>query len=114
MSRVSNNFELLRLNVEGARTPEYFVIQSNFRTDDPHWKFWNYFVDAKSRAVDAFTDLLFTENNDLIVDTASMTYLSPGMSVQNICDFGDTDEVHHTNYFRQKKTIDFISESLRD
>lgn len=114
MSRVSNNFELRRLNVDGIRTPEYFVVQSNFQIDDPGWRFWDYFTDAKVRTVDAVSDLLFTENNDLVVDTASMAYLSPGASIGKILDFGTSNQVHHTNYFRQKATIDFISESLRD
>ena len=112
MSKISNNFELNRLNVEMSGTREYFVVRSNFQTLSPGWKFWQYFVDTTARTADAFSDLLFNEKNDLIVDTASMTYLSPSVEVQDICDFGDTDQVHHVNYFRQKQTIDFIAKSL--
>lgn len=112
MSRVSNNMELQRLNVSGARSPQYFVVKSNFETDDPGWRFWNYFVDTKARAVDAFTDLLFKEKNDLVVDTASMDFAPPGAAIQAVKDFGDTRDVHHVNYFRQKETIDFIADSL--
>jgi hypothetical protein len=112
MSKISNNFELSRLNVDVPSTRAYFVVRSNFQTESPGWKFWKVFVDTKARTADAFTDLLFNEKNDLIVDTASMTYLSPVTEVQDICDFGDTDRVHHVNYFRQKQTIDFIAASL--
>jgi hypothetical protein len=30
----------------------------------------------------------------------------------NVFDFGTTSRVHHTNYFEQPETIDFISKSL--
>src|SRR5438270_59866 len=42
-SRVSNNFELRRLNDGAAKTTEYFAVRSNFTTTDPGWKFWKYF-----------------------------------------------------------------------
>jgi len=115
MSKISNNFELNRLNIDGDVNREYFVVRSNFQTEDPGWKFWNYFVNAGDKARDTFTDLLFGEKNDLVVDTSSMTYLSKttDISKDRILDFGDSDVVHHTNYFVQPKTIEFIAEKLQ-
>lgn len=116
MSKVSNNFELNRLNIDGNGNREYFVVRSNFKTDKPGWKFWNYFVNTADKARDALTDLLFGEKNDLVVDTSSMTYLSKTTVIEEedrILDFGDSDEVHHTNYFEKPETINFIAEKLQ-
>lgn len=115
MSKISNNSELNLLNIDGNRNREYFIVRSNFHTDAPGWKFWNYFVNTANKAKDAFTDRLFGEKNDLVVDTSSMAYLSKTTDVaaDRILDFGDSDVVHHTNYFEQQKTIDFIAAKLQ-
>jgi pimeloyl-ACP methyl ester carboxylesterase len=114
MSMIGNNFELRRLNVESDGAREYFVVQSNFQPADPAWKFWKYFVDPL-KAGDKLTDVIFPGKNDLVVDTSSMTYLSETKSVpaNRVYDFGDSDVVHHTNYFVQEKTIDFIADKLQ-
>jgi len=110
-SRVSNNFELLRLNTTAPKTPEYFAIRSNFTTTDPGWKFWKYFADPGARALNAAADLLFGESNDLVVDTASMTHCL-NCDADHLCDFADSTEVHHINYFRQAKTVEFLTKKL--
>ena len=114
-SRVDNNFELDRLNVDGKRAPEYFAVKSNFETQDPGWKFWKVFVDVKKRVLDAASDVVFPRENDLVVDTESMTILGPKTVVpdDHVKDFGTTDQVHHTNYFRQAEAIRFIAEKLK-
>jgi hypothetical protein len=115
MSRVGNNHELisLRRDAPGVRG-RYFVVRSNFEPTDPRWKFWRYFT--KSQAANLAADAVFDGQNDLVVDTPSMTGFSskdgfrfPGNQLQ---DFGTSESVHHTNYLRQVETLDFIRHHL--
>lgn len=43
-----------------------------------------------------------------------MVDLCDGLAIppDQVLDFGTTDVVHHTNYFAQPSTLDFIRESL--
>jgi pimeloyl-ACP methyl ester carboxylesterase len=110
---VSNNEELNRLNRLGSATPDYFAVRSDFKPVDPGWEFWKYFVNAGQRAKDWAADLVFDEANDLVVDTASMTVLAslPQLvSIQKLHDFGQNSKVHHTVYFRQPETANFIAQ----
>lgn len=111
-SAVSNNYELNRLRLGPcAVQPTYFAIQSNFQTASPGWQFWRYFRAAKIGELAAGE--IFMGDNDLVVDTASMTDLGESdfalkMSA-DVCDFGTSDTVWHCNYFRQQRTIDYIA-----
>jgi hypothetical protein len=118
MSLTGNNFELNRLNGSGETGAKYHVIKSHFQPNDPGWKFWEYFVDQPlQRAAHS----LFPGDNDLVVDTSSMTVLQSaaaaagGRKVADIAaarlyDFGATDTVYHTNYFAQPMTAQKIAE----
>ena len=50
--------------------------------------------------------------NDLVVDCPSMEELGESGSqvvrIADVYDFGTSSEVHHTNYFEQRETLDFI------
>ena len=108
---VSNNEELNRLNRAYSTSPHYFAVRSDFKPTDPGWEFWKYFVNIGDRAKDWAADLVFESANDLVVDTASMTVLAkpPNQgSIQKLHDFGQSSKVHHTVYFRQPETADFI------
>ncbi len=112
---VSNNEELNRLNRDCLTPPNYFAVRSDFRPADPGWEFWKYFVNAGDRAKDWAADLVFDKANDLVVDTASMTVLArppQAAAIQKIYDFGHSSKVHHTVYFRQPETANFISQCL--
>ena len=117
-SRVSNNLELSRILQQGSGTlPEYNSIIGNFEPPPVGWKFWKLFVKPKERAFDLGADMVFDQDNDLVVDTRSMTELfKDGDTVLNrierVFDFGTRNDVHHTNYFRQPETVKFIRESL--
>lgn len=118
-SRVSNNLELARiLRQSGAAgLPEYHCVLANFEPPKVGWKFWNLFVKAKERAFDLGADLIFDQDNDLVVDTRSMTELFKDgdnvlSRIERVFDFGTRSDVHHTNYFRQPETVKFIRESL--
>jgi hypothetical protein len=113
-SRVQNNAELLRLNQNPLAAPSYSFVRSNFESTDAGWQLWRYVTEGKVRAAEAAASLLvFPKENDLVVDCASMTEV-PGVALDpklNLCDFG-TCQVHHTNYFEQPRTINFIRQSF--
>lgn len=127
-SRVSNNQELsaLRLRFNDLRgkgfvRDRYFMVQSNFEPKDPGWRFWEYFRGLKLRAADLGADAIFTDElrrpirNDLVVDVPSMTDLHDGDKLipkTQIRDFITSETVHHTNYFEQKLTVDFLRQKL--
>jgi pimeloyl-ACP methyl ester carboxylesterase len=112
---ISNNEELNRLNRDCLTSPNYYAVRSDFEPIDPGWEFWKYFVNVGDRAKDLAADLVFEHANDLVVDTASMTVLARPplpVSIRKLHDFGRSNKVHHTVYFRQPETATFIRESL--
>jgi hypothetical protein len=115
MSRVKNNFELARLNelVPGVTTPEYSIVASNFMPTSPVWRFWHHFADFKNRIAHLALDkLIFKAESDLVVDTESMFHLAGEVIREDqndrVCRFHNSETVHHTNYFLQKETLEFI------
>ena len=114
---IAGNFELERLGAGLTSVPkEYFVVTSNFEPTDPGWAFWRYFVKRSKRLQDLGADVVFTEDNDLVVDTASMVALSDTLKVSgatSVLDFGTTGVVHHLNYFAQPETATFITRCLK-
>lgn len=112
-SRVANHPELMRLRaVKLAKPPQYFVVQSNFETESPGWKFWKFF--RKDKLADTGADLIFDGPNDLVVDTASMADLAGRVLPKaDVLDYGTNDVVHHTNYFAQPRTLEFMLDRLK-
>jgi pimeloyl-ACP methyl ester carboxylesterase len=109
-SAVDNNHEINRLRTGPvAVEPAYYAITSNFETQNPGWRFWRNF--RKDRAADLATDIVFPGDNDLVVDTVSMTDFGvPRLKLAAAaCDFGTSDTVWHCNYFRQEKAINYIA-----
>ena len=109
-SAVDNNHEINRLRTGPvAVDPAYYAITSNFETQNPGWRFWRNF--RKDRAADLATDIVFPGDNDLVVDTWSMTDFGvPRLKLAGAaCDFGTSDTVWHCNYFRQEKAIKYIA-----
>jgi hypothetical protein len=122
-ARQGANAELLSLragtdhDTYASLLESYAFVTSNFEPEDPGWKFWRYFRDVKERVRDAVFDPIFEGENDLVVDTGSMTDLAdPGatalVSVSNIKSFGTNSTVHHNNYFRQAETVAFFARTL--
>jgi hypothetical protein len=67
-----HNHEINRLRIGPvAVDPAYYAIMSNFETQNPEWRFWRNF--RKDRAMDLASDIVFPGDNDLVVDTWSMT-----------------------------------------
>jgi hypothetical protein len=88
----------------------YYVVKSNFETDNPGWMFWQNF--RQDRMKDLAADIVFPGANDLVVDTFSMTELGElnfPLEVQGVCDFKTSKTVWHCNYFRQQETVTFIT-----
>jgi len=57
--------------------------------------------------------LVFPGKNDMIVDTESMSNAEGQTSPSTrVLDFGTNGEVHHTNYFQNQRTLDFIASSF--
>lgn len=113
MSRVGNNPELLRLlETPSMATDRYFAIQSDFQPVDPAWKFWRMF--RKQRLVNAAADALFDGANDLVVDTPAMNDLADQLEIpgSRTLDFGQSETVHHLNYFYQGETAGFLGDTL--
>lgn len=110
-SAVSNNAEIVRLRRTAAPPPGYFAILSNFETEDPGWAFWKRF--RKLALLDEGADVIFEGANDLVVDTGSMTQLGPTANITAVLDYQKSSKVHHTNYFSQGRTADFILKSLQ-
>lgn len=63
------------------------------------------------RLGEGFVDGLFEGDNDLVVDTASMSAIGPpsGGYVKDSLALGTNDEVYHTNYFSQLRVIEAIA-----
>lgn len=120
MSRIRNHFELNQLNSPdfAPAGPDYYAVISDFEPPPNGWRFWRNFADYKTRLANLATDqIIFDGKNDLVVDTASMLELAAGPLVSTsaalrIYDFG-TSQVHHTRYFRERKTIDFLASTLQ-
>jgi hypothetical protein len=94
-SRVAMNHELARSDAFApARPPAYFMVRSNFETEEAAWRFWRWF--RKDRIADAATNWIFQGENDLVVDTRAMTELvTPSGGARprripraHVCDFG--------------------------
>lgn len=117
-SRVGNNFELERLFSEDWATRyQLHAILSNYEPAislEPWWKFWTHFREIPGKIADWGADVIFAGPNDLVVDTASMTWLG-GASIPKArqLEFKGSEAVHHCAYFRQEKTIDFLTGVLK-
>lgn len=122
---IEGNVELAKLSFNCPSPPSaaYFLVSSNFESEAIGWRFWKAFRDPKLRIADSATDALFSGQNDLVVDTASMADFglltgpsgSTAITMANMdqrLDFGTNSVVHHLNYFSQPRTLQFIRSKL--
>ena len=117
MSRTSNNPELAALNFGAPKAQsDYFAVSGNFQTDAVGWKFWRLF--NKLKGADLAADyLVFEQDNDLVVDTGSMTHQVFGenpdlQDTTRFCTFDKNKQIHHTIYFRDPQTVEFLIQSF--
>lgn len=116
-SRIGNNHEIARLRANtGANYArsgiQYFAVAADFQPTDPGWNFLQYFSKPMQRLANWGADLIFDGPNDLVSDVVSMSDLADGVKITGLHDFRTTSTVHHTNYFEQAETLDFIRKSL--
>lgn len=110
-SRVGNNPELLRLRGNyTAGQIDYSAVVSDFQPKDPGWNFLQYFSKPLQRLENWAADLVFDGPNDLVVDVSSMNDFADQqvLAPTAMHNFGVSETVHHTNYFRQPETLVFI------
>jgi pimeloyl-ACP methyl ester carboxylesterase len=117
-SRAGNNAELIRLTrAPWITRPKVHAIVSNFEpseSDAQWWQVWKLLRNPRERVLNWSADAIFNDKNDLVVDTQSMTMLcGTAIAKGGICDFGDSPTVHHCNYFRQDKSVAFLSKVLK-
>jgi pimeloyl-ACP methyl ester carboxylesterase len=117
-SRDASNEELERLyRSDWAAKLSIHAVQSNYEPPEniePWWKFWSHFRQLPGRVADFGADRLFAGPNDLVVDVASMTQLgSTAIPLKNRLDLSDARSVHHCGYFRQPRTIGFLTSVLK-
>jgi hypothetical protein len=117
-SRVGNSAELTRLNQEQwISVPTIHAVVSNFQpyeNDERWWQVWKLLRNPRDRFLDWGAEAIFKDNNDLVVDTNSMKLLcGKAIDRTRICDHGDSETVHHCNYFRQDKTLKLLTTALK-
>ncbi len=86
------------------RLAKYFAVTSNFvaRFDGRN----GFTRELASFVLDRVTNKLFQTNNDLVVDSSSMTDFgqrAPQHAASDTFGFGDTEDVYHTVYFAQER-----------
>jgi pimeloyl-ACP methyl ester carboxylesterase len=117
-SRVGNNFELQRLFADDwTKGYQLHAVVSDYapaKVSEPWWRFWAHFRNLPGRALDWGADVIFDGENDLVVDTASMTRMGKASVAKGSRLTFDADSaVHHCSYFRAPKTIDFLGSVLK-
>lgn len=111
--RITDHAETARLFARAWQTqPQLTMVTSNFEPNlaDPAWKFWTRLRRPALQAANLAADALFPGDNDLVVDTASMTELGalvPGPHA--VLALGANPRVFHTNYFTQADVLQFIA-----
>ncbi|MDC5697740.1 CHAT domain-containing protein [Intrasporangium calvum] len=92
---------------------QWFVIASNFHVDlaDDSHRPPEFPRELVVRLAEGFVDGLFDGDNDLVVDTASMSAigLPDGGFVADARVLASNDRVYHTNYFAQVDVIEAIA-----
>ena len=94
-------------------------MKSNFEPPEKKiWQFWKAFNRPLDRFKNALADdFIFRDKdgkpvqNDLVVDCEAMMGIPP-CEIKEWYDFGTSSIVHHTNYFAQPQTVNFIRAKL--
>lgn len=108
--RVDNNLELAHLFALPWRgQPELVGVGASFVPDESTqgWKFWRRFTRLKDQALYAAADLVFEDENDLVVDRAAMA----GPEVQprvNLTQLMPGPVTHHCSYFRDPEVLKLL------
>ncbi len=117
-SYTGDNASILKLRegIGGLPPQPYYAVSTTFEPTSPGWAFWRYFQKPLQRMAALGADIVFDGENDLVVDTHSMTQLSDALDIppENVMPaLPHTDVVHHINYFHQPEVIAFMEKTLR-
>lgn len=108
--RVDNNLELEQLFAQPWRgNPQLVAVGAAFRPDESvqGWKFWRRFTRLKDQALYAAADLVFEDENDLVVDRAAMAGPEAQPRV-NLTQLVPGPTTHHTSYFRDPEVLKLL------
>jgi pimeloyl-ACP methyl ester carboxylesterase len=112
---VGNNLDLLQLFADDwLCQPTMSAVGGSFQPDEsaePLWKFWKRFTHIGDQIKCAAADLVFSGPNDLVVDVKSMCQLGEKRKI-DFNDLGISPTTHHTNYFRDKRVLDYLAGRL--
>ena len=126
-AREGGNAELLALRAntgafdfaDPASPVRYFAIRSDFApVEKGAWGILKSFVTRPGASfLDTAANFVFQNDNDLLVDTASMTDAGERdgqpLELANVVhDFGPSRTVHHCNYFAQRATVSAIRKTF--
>ncbi len=106
----------LREGVDDATARSYHSVAADFEPTAPGWAFWRYFQNPLQRVADVGADMVFENNNDLVVDTSSMNELSDALSIpasRTMPQPAHRDVIHHLNYFRQPEVLSYFEKTLK-
>lgn len=108
--RVENNLELEQLFALPWRgKPQLVGVGASFVPDESlqGWKFWRRFTRLKDQALYAAADLVFEDENDLVVDRAAMAgpEVQPRVALTELVPGPTT---HHTSYFRDPEVLKLL------
>jgi hypothetical protein len=93
--------------------PRFAVVSADFEPnlDEPAWKFWTRFRNPGLQLASLGADIVFPGANDLVVDTASMSFLGqPAQGKPELLSLGKTATTFHTNYFRDAAVVAFLAQ----
>lgn len=113
--RTSDNLELRQLFAADWKTqPQLAAIGANFRPDESSegWKFWRRFTNIGGQLLHSAADLVFDEDNDLVVDVAAMAALGETGRITQFEDLGTGPQPHHCSYFRDARVLRFLQSQL--
>lgn len=105
----SNNLELLQLFAEDWKTqPALQGVGANFMPSESAqgWKFWRRFTNVGSQLAYSAADLVFQDQNDLVVDVGSMA--GPEGDPVPFQFLGTGPTTHHCSYFRDPRVLKLL------
>jgi len=127
-SRVSNNAELVRLFASPwPSNPRLRAVIGNFKPaeTDAGWRFWRRLSNIGDQVKYGAASVLFDAPNDLVVDTGCMMGPVSGAAAitaakvhellfddADVTQFENSPHVHHTNYFREAKTVKALGDLI--
>ncbi len=112
---VKNNMDVQQLFSDPwLCTPKMSGIGASFQPDEsaqPIWKFWKRFSHVGDQIKYGAADMVFPGPNDLVVDVDSMFRLGEGGNITFEA-LGAGPTTHHTNYFRDKRVIEYLGDQF--